>query len=97
MTLYYQDEKGTRKEASVGWHKIPIEALLFYRNTRYMFRIGGGLTYQFVDDTQTSHTAFFAKHSFSPSAGFIAQTDFVIGDEGRAALGARYAYDLLKI
>jgi hypothetical protein len=72
------------------WWRFPLETLLFYRNTRLPFRIGGGLTTHFAESIRGNGVASGLRTDFATALGYIVQVDYVFGKASRMALGARF-------
>jgi len=62
--------------ASLNFVRIPIEALAFYRNEDWHFRIGGGGAW-YVSNSLSGGGALSGEVHFDPALGAVLQGDFV--------------------
>jgi hypothetical protein len=93
-TIGYKYSRISADGDSISWSRVPLEALLFYRNTDYYFRFGGGISYQFKNSLktnfQTSDGFQTATTPVADALGYILEADFVLGKSSRGAVGIRY-------
>jgi len=79
--------------ADLSYVRVPIEALAFYRNDNFHFRLGGGGVWYVVNSLSGSGAASDLNVDFKPSVGGIVEADFIWN---AISLGLRYTILTLR-
>jgi hypothetical protein len=86
VTLSYKIESIDANNGSIEFTRFPLEALVFYRESR--FRLGGGLTYHLSPKVKGSGIVGGLNVEFKDALGVILQADYLVWRE--MAVGLRY-------
>lgn len=88
----FQNDADDKDKNTVSWSHIPIDLIYFYRNTRELFRLGYGVTYQFSNKLDADGTNGTASTDVDNALGWVitAEKYFTSNDVSIWGIGLRY-------
>ncbi len=88
----FQSDGSDKDKNSVSWRRFPIDLIYFYRNTRELFRLGYGLTYQVANkiDAKDANSTATTKVDNALGWAITAEKFFTSTDTNIWSIGLRY-------
>lgn len=93
---YKSDSTKQASNANLTWSHVVFEALGFYNmmdpQSKYGYRLGGGLTANFGNKLKGDGIADFVDFSAKTALGVVLHGDFAFGSAKQFMIGARYTF-----